>query len=196
MVFAQIVARPWQIFKRTIMKIVEFYTEKLIARVTLYISVAQYHANKQGHYIGRMVDKQKNISVSLSKCENVKDMISRKKLENFGKEGILFLASNEKNLFGSFFLPGDFEYIFENIRKLSVDGHIIYQQVEQLSVNNKILRKINEVHDIIALHEDKESKSVEDTVGAIKKSYENTAVIAKEDLKWLNKIYNIFKEYV
>ena len=176
------------------MKIVEFYTEEYIARVTLYISVAKYHADKQGYYIGQMVDKQKNISVSLSECENVKDMISRKKLDNYGKEGILFLASNEKNLFGSFFLSDDSEYIFENIRKLSVEGHIIYQEAEQLSVNDKILKKINEVYNMIILHEDKESKAVEATVGAIKKNYENTAVIAKEDLKWLNKIYNIFKE--
>ena len=178
------------------MKIVEFYTEKLIARVTLYIDVVKYHADKTGQYVGQMATKQKNINVSLSECKTikVKDMISSKKLDYFGREGILFLASNEKNLFGAFFLSDDFEYNFENLTKMTVEGHIIYQKTEQLSVNDKILKKINEVYDMIVLHEDKESMSVEATVDAIKRSYKNTAVIAKADLEWLNKIYNIFKE--
>ena len=101
-----------------------------------------------------------------------------------------------EGMVGSLFLPSDEEYNFDNLTKITIEGNTIFQRTEEISVNTEILEKIKLVRSKVkSSHKDFDYlKPIEVAIGSIERSYINTAIISKDDLKWLNKIYNSFKE--
>jgi len=184
-------------------KIIECYSDKLITRGTLYVDVQEWVSDDNGLNIGTVTAKQKNINISLSPCKDIKSIMFNRKLESMDKEGFLFLASNikdnpteNKGVYGSLFLAFNDEYNYNNLTKLTIEGNVIYQRSEEVSVNSDILSKIEIVRSKIRTsHKDFDYlKPIEAAVISIERIYVNTAIISKDDLKWLNKVYNSFKE--
>lgn len=176
-------------------KIVEFYSNKLVTKVSLSISYYKTTYNTAGIGIQKIMLKHKKIAVCSSIRTDINGLASDSKLRYCDSDGFLFISTNGINLFGASFIPSTLECDARNIHKISVEGNIIFEY-DLPKCNSDILKKIDLVHGRISLCDGAGSDTYEPTlktIMGIKKSYENTSVISKEDLSWLNMIYNKFK---
>jgi len=173
-------------------KIIECFSTKLVTRITLYINKIVDEIDENGMVVKQtMFDEQQNVNVTLRKYKNTNDILkvmSDAKLKYIDSDGYLFMVTDENNRLGVKLIP---EPEKQNIlSKIKVEDNFVYGQKEA-SYNEEIFEKIVMVHNKVKEYEPGgDLLPIDNAINAIKRSYKNTGVISKDDLKWLNKVYN------
>ena len=176
-------------------KIVECFSIKPITRITLYINEIVDEVDENDVIVQKIsVDTQNQISVSSQRYNNFNDILkdmSHLKLKYIREKGYLFLVTDEKTLFGCQFVPEIKLGNYSILSKIKVEDNFVYGQHED-SYNEEIFKKIDVVYKKVEMEVENDItlKPLQDTINGIKRSYKNTGIILKDDLKWLNKMYS------
>ena len=120
------------------------------------------------------------------------DEISKVKMKYVDEPGYLFIVTDgmDNNLLGLKFIT---EQKDEQLHKIKVEDNYIYGGDDCVVYNSDIMEKIDAVYERVKSLENEERNLIAKTINAMKRSYKNTGIISRQDLKWLNAVYNKFK---
>lgn len=80
------------------------------------------------------------------------------------------------------------------LNSVIVNGIPFYTNNKEIEINKELLDKMILIHNTIDRINKKDFKLLSKTIYTILQSYSNTGIVSKEDLVWLNGIYNKYKK--
>jgi len=185
-------------------KIIECFSISPSIKFTIYCKKIVEFLENNGMIIQALQDESPfTVNINLKAhnfgIQDIKKRMFDIKRRAINENGFVFLVTNEKDLFGYQIVhPEKFNSLI--VREIKVGRNTVYVDDKYSNggelYDEKLLGKIEAVYDRIdqiKMDPDRNYsnlKIIKDAVNVIKTNYTNTGIITKDDLRWLNKIYN------
>jgi plasmid maintenance system killer protein len=171
-------------------KIIETYSHKTAADIEISYEENIY---KNGigilSYVPKTLPGFRIYTIPYKTAREVEEKILKAKLEliKSNENTVLLIIKGANNKLA--ILRG----IEANLYSIKVNGIPFFQYNKEIKIDKKLLDKMNLIYNMTLKIDRAGFDALSMTIDSIIKSYKNTATVSKEDLLWLNEIYNKYK---
>ena len=178
-------------------KIIEVYSDKIIADVKITSTILEIGSDRNGLIMLTPTDTVKEFKIQTSQHQSLlareRAVISAKlaainKIEN--DKVLIIVRNGDRNLASTYrHLDGN----QPKLKEVSVNKIPFYKAKREVNIDKKILDKMNMIYNVVSAVDFTDTQILIKTVDSIIKCYKDTGVITKNDLTWLNSVYNKYK---
>ncbi len=180
-------------------KIIEAYSSKIMPEIQIEQISWQNVTDKNGiitkKYIPTKLVPFKLKTSPYNSISEINSTILKAKMNAINTENngvLLIIRHDEKNLcIAQRNLVGDCVQLYS----LSVNYIQFYTYDKIFIINEELLHKMNKIYNLILKMDNERFNVLKLTLDTIINNYKSSGVISKDDLMWMNTIYNKYKKY-